>query len=396
MRYRSRTPLQSLPERLGDVVPPQVLVLHVDQPTGALDRLGVPTRHTSLAAPGEGVVPAGRQIGIGAQQLHHVRAVGDRRRRGQLCRQRARGRGSVAAPPPPRAPGTAVQGGRVVPALAEDRLDIVNRRSGDLGLHVVPRRRGAVLGGHVEGLRVTAVSRVVPAGVTQVDATHERHVARRIVPVTEHDQLLVVGAAMSDPHVQPCLDAVGPQPRTELLVVSLLAGHGRDRRVPHEAPYVDPAGGSATQDGQHLAALLTGELLVGVALPVGEDDDVTGTGRFDAPVQLGEVAHAIDQRPHPVALGPCLARVGGVEPGLLVAALDGCQEPLGEIASVRHSHTMARERGGGAPWRGEIAAALARHECRSRGNRRTDPTAVHSPGPDARRAPTACGRGSSW
>lgn len=93
----------------------------------------------------------------------------------------------------------------------------------------------------------------------------------RLVPVPQHDQLLVMGAAVPDPHVEPRLDAERPQPRTELRVVALSVGHGCDAGVPHQAPHLDPAGGGPTQHGQDLAARLAGESLVGVALPVGED-----------------------------------------------------------------------------------------------------------------------------
>src|SRR3546814_6480403 len=71
-------------------------------------------------------------------------------------------------------------------------------RPGDLGLDVVPRRGGAVLRGHFVGLRVAGMGGVVPAGVAQIDATHEGHVARGVVPVPQHDQLLVVGASRSE------------------------------------------------------------------------------------------------------------------------------------------------------------------------------------------------------
>ncbi len=255
----------------------------------------------------------------------------------------------------------AVERGRVLPPLPEDGLHVVHGGSGDLGLHVVPGRGGAVLVGQVVGLGVTEVVGVVAAGVAQVDAADERDVARRVVAVPEHDELLVVRPSLADPHVAPGLDPAGSQQRAELLVVAQLAGRCGGSGVPHESAYVDPAGGGPAQHLQHLAARLAGQPLVGIALPVGEDDHVAGSGGLDALVELGEVGRAMDERPHPVALGPRPTGVGVVQPGLRVAALGGGQQPREGVVAVMHLHTMPYARARSAAVTGPGVEDLAVH-----------------------------------
>ena len=75
---------------------------------------------------------------------------------------------------------------------------------------------------------------------------------------------------------------------------------------------------------------LVGQLLVGVACPVGEEDEVSRLRRLDPLEELGEVRRPVDQRPHQVALGPGdLAVVARVEDGLRVGPLGLRQQPVG-------------------------------------------------------------------
>ena len=188
------------------------------------------------------------------------------------------------------------------------------------------------LGQALHRLRVAVVLDVVAAGVAQVDAADVRHVAGRVVRVADHHELLVVRATHPHPHVEQRLGA----PRLELLAEAAvhLGGEAEQLgvRPPHQAPHVHPA---LVGPGEHLddlAALLAGEPLVGVALPVGEEDEVAGPGPLEALEQLGEVRRAVHQRPHQVAVGPGLvAGVVVVERGARVAAILLAQHPVGGV-----------------------------------------------------------------
>ena len=242
----------------------------------------------------------------------------------------------------------AAQRGRVLPALPEDRLDVVHRRPADRGLDVVPGRGGAVLVGHgVQRLRVAAVRRVVAARVAQVDAADVGDVPARVVAVPDHHQLLVVGAAGAHPHVE---DHLGPAPLQGPAELGVLPGGEADRavvRAPHEPAHVDPPLVGAAQHLDDLAAGLAGQPLVGVALPVGEEHQVAGTRRLEPLVELGEVGRSVDQGPDAVALRPGpVARVLGVEAGGRVAPLGLGEEP---VLGCAHPRTV----GAGGPWAGE-------------------------------------------
>ena len=171
-------------------------------------------------------------------------------------------------------------------------------------------------------LRVAVVLDVVAAGVAQVDPADVGHVAGRVVRVADHHHLLVVRATHPDPHVEQRLGAPGLELPAEAAVD--LGGEAQHLgvRPPHQAPHVDAA---LVGPGEHLddlAALLAGEPLVGVALPVGEEDEVAGPGRLETLEQLGEVGRTVNQRAHQVAVGPGLvAGVRVVERGARVAAI---------------------------------------------------------------------------
>ena len=68
-------------------------------------------------------------------------------------------------------------------------------------------------------------------------------------------------------------------------------------RAPDQAAYVDTPLVGPAEHLDDLAARLAGQLLVGVALPVGEEHQVAGPGRLEPLVELGEVGRSVDQRP---------------------------------------------------------------------------------------------------
>ena len=114
-----------------------------------------------------------------------------RRRVGQLRREPARvvHPGEQVAQAAHGVPG---RSGRVLPAFAEHRLDVADRRSLDHRLDVVPRRALAVDRRHRLALRVPRVGRVVTPAVAQVDAADEGDVVRGTAGMAEHDHLDVV------------------------------------------------------------------------------------------------------------------------------------------------------------------------------------------------------------
>ncbi len=342
---QARLAAQRVGEHVPDVVAPQVLVLHVDQAPGLGQRLGVAAGDAALAATGERVVASVPQVGVGPQQLHDVRAALDRRGRRRLVGQRVGRQVHVPQPVPDDEDGVAAQRGRVLPALPEHGLDVVDRRALDRDLDVVPGRRRAVLLGHLERLRVALVVGVVPPRVAQVDAADERDVPRRVVAVPDHHELLVVRAAGAHPHVQQRLGAALLQRAPEPPVLRRGEPELLPVRAPDEAADVDAALVGAAEHVGHLAAGLAGEPFVGVALPVGEEHQVARPGRLETLMELGEVGRSVDQGPDQVALRPRRTpRVPGIEGGGAVAAFALVQQPHGRVGAFRCAHPPSMPR----------------------------------------------------
>ena len=106
-----------------------------------------------------------------------------------------------------------------------------------------------------------------------------------------------------------------------------------------------PRSSRGPEDLHDLAARLTGEAFVRVALPVGEEDEVTGPRRLEDLVQAREVRRAVDEGAHQVAGRPGgLPLVPGVEPRVGVAALGLGQQPLAWIhpASIPRAERFTR------------------------------------------------------
>ena len=281
------------------------------------------------------------QVGIGAQQLDDV--VPRLGWRGPLPGERVGMRVETADPvgeAPPRCPG---ERGRVLPALTEDRLDVVDRRALDRDLDVVPGRVLAVLLGERLRLRVATVVGVVAAVVGEVHATDERDVAGRVVAVADHRELLVVRAAGPDAHVEQHLCAASLQLLAEVAVLRGEESGLVQVGPPHQTPDVDAALVGATEHLDHLAAGLPRQPLVGVALPVGEEDEVALASGLDGVVELAEVRRAVDQRPDQVARGPGpVTVVPVVEHRGRVRPLRHGQQPLARIHAPEHARSVVK------------------------------------------------------
>ena len=171
---------------------------------------------------------------------------------------------------------------------------------------------------------------VVPPAVTQVDAADEGDVELGPAWVAQHHELLVVRAAGAHPHVEQAL-ATGQF--DVLAEVPVLGGAERELvqvGAPDEPAYVGAAAGRLAQHPRNGAVGLLGEALIGVAAPVGEQQQVASSEPRHAPDQLGEVGGPVHQRRggvagrpgQPVGAPSVQARCG-------VAALGGAEEPLG-------------------------------------------------------------------
>src|SRR5664280_3323862 len=143
-----------------------------------------------------------------------------------------------------------------------------------------PRRPATAADG--EGLRPT------PA-VAQVDAAHEGDVELGTGWMTQHHELLVVRTSRTYPHVQ---QALTPGLLDLLAEVPILRGAEAELvevGAPNQPTYVDAAASRLTQRLRHRAVGLSGEELVGIAAPVGEQHQVAPPELRQASDQLGEV-----------------------------------------------------------------------------------------------------------
>ena len=209
----------------------------------------------------------------------------------------------AAAPVDGAANGLRLSGVGSSQRSAEDRLHGVHGRALDRDLDVVPGRAVAVLLGERLRLRVTGVVGVVAAVVREVDAADVGHVAGRVVAVADHHELLVVRPAGAHAHVEQHLGAAVLQLLPEVPVLGGEEAGLVEVGAPHQPAHVDPALVGPAEDLGDLAAGVAGQPLVGVALPVGEQHQVTRLVA-DRAVQVGEVGRAVDEREHQVVVEP--------------------------------------------------------------------------------------------
>ena len=140
--------------------------------------------------------------------------------------------------PPKGRPG--VEWRRVLPALTKRVRDVVDHRSPQLHLHVMPSGTFAVVVGFELGpLRIADMARVVVAAVHEVHSTDERNVVGRLGRVADHSDLLVVTTAPADPVVEQHL-AAGLVHRTGEHQVLLLRVR-RGVRSPHQPVHANTA-----------------------------------------------------------------------------------------------------------------------------------------------------------
>jgi hypothetical protein len=327
---RRRAP-QSVRQDARDLLGPQELVLDVDEPPRALERLDVGAGDAALTLGGERQARALRRIG--PQDLHRVLAGGAGV--GQRLRQRAgmaRLRDPACQAGAPRV--AVVERGGVLPALAEGGHQVPDGRAADLRLHIVPRRPGPVASVQQRHLRVAEVALVVAAAVAEVDPAGEGHVVVEPAGVAQHHQLLVLGAGSPDPLVEQHLAAGVVDLVTEVEVGLLVEVRPRGVRAPQQSLHLDAAACRARQD---LAQLGPGpvQALVGVAAPVRQHDQVAGAQVAQLPQEPGKVAAAVDQRLDPVAERP------RPDAGRRVAALRRAQEPAFLDQCIDRIHTQS-------------------------------------------------------
>ncbi|WP_367651772.1 hypothetical protein [Curtobacterium sp. MCPF17_052] len=185
---------------------------------------------------------------------------------------------------------------RVVPALGEHGEHVGDDRAAELHRRVVPRGAVAVPGVHRDRLRVALVPGVVPTAVAQVDAADVGDVARRVVPVLDDEELLVVRAEEPDALVEEDLTASVVDPPPEQLV-RLRAERRRDPLTvgaPDEPADLHAGAGTVGEqvaDGRAVRQ----QALIGVAAPVGEPDTVAGPQRRQLRLDAREVRRPVHQ-----------------------------------------------------------------------------------------------------
>ena len=223
-----------------------------------------------------------------------------------------------------------VSGRRVLPPLAEGRLDVVHRRPLHRDLHVVPRRSATEDLRHDDPLVVAPVVGVVTTAVAQVDPADVGDVAARVVAVPQDDELLVVRPTRAHPHVTQALPAGLVDLDAEQARLLGVEPEPVPVRAPEQAADVGPAAGGR-REGRGDRVAVVGHQLVGVAPPVDEVEEVALAEGADPVVELGHVRRPVDDGPDVVPHAPRGAvRVVVVDVGVGVLPLLGEQEEVGE------------------------------------------------------------------
>jgi len=136
-----------------------------------------------------------------------------------------------------------------------------------------------------------------------------------------------MGAARPDPHVEQALAARRVDHLAQPAVLLLAELEAVQVRAPQQAPHQNAAPGRRAEQVSYRRAR-RGEQLVGVAAPVGEQQQIAGAEGGDAGQQFGEVGNAVDERPDLVAGRLRNAAAARIEAGGRVAALRRGQEPV--------------------------------------------------------------------
>ena len=107
----------------------------------------------------------------------------------------------------------------VVPSFTEGVFEIADGRTLESYLDVVPWRPLTVPFVEILGLRIAPMLGVVTASVTQVDATDECNVARRVTRMADEHELLVVRTGSAHALVEKDLSSVVVDPLRQLDVM---------------------------------------------------------------------------------------------------------------------------------------------------------------------------------
>ncbi len=192
------------------------------------------------------------------------------------------------------------------------------------------RLLAVVLVVEVDGLWVAAMSLVVATAVAEIDAPDERDVARRVL-ATDDDNLLVVTAATPNALVEQHLASGFVDEAREGQVLALAEVHGLRMGAPEQPADVDAPPREFRDHVAHGGAG-PGELLVGVALPVGEVQPVAPVGVAQRVVQPREVVGSVDEHSPFVAHCPRAAvAVTLIDLGGVVPALRCTEEPVQQL-----------------------------------------------------------------
>lgn len=231
---------------------------------------------------------------------------------GRLARDTAKNVGD-------RMPRQPRQCSRILPALAEDILDVADGRTLQLDLHVVPGRCFAVLGRERSADGVTEMVGVVASGAGEVDTADERHVGLRGVPVSDDDELLMVAAEHENPLIEDDLAARFLQSKCQLPILRAGEPQCLDVRPPDHA--LDDSAAACHAGQGVLDRRVVGQELLGIAAPIGEHDQIALAGLVESGGKGREVRLAVHERSDPVAFRPRF------DPGIRVSPFLRAQKP---------------------------------------------------------------------
>jgi hypothetical protein len=184
------------------------------------------------ALPGRGEGISASPAGIGPQQLHELRPT-RRRVRQPGWKRTAR---LVLASEQVREPVKRIAGqrGGIVPPLTEHGFDIGDRGPTHSELNVVPRRSRTIDFRHRFALRVSCVLSSVESAVAQVNAADEGDLEFWAAGMPQHDELLVMRATGSNPHVAQALPAGRLNVLTQMTVLLLAEREPVQMRTPDQ------------------------------------------------------------------------------------------------------------------------------------------------------------------
>jgi hypothetical protein len=157
----------------------------------------------------------------------------------------------------------------------------------------------------VLGLRIAEVSHVVATAVAEIDPTDEPDVRVRIGGSVNEDELLMVRAGAPDTLVEQDRTAGRGHDLGELRLFLLVEAEALGMGTPEQAANIDAAPGEPREQRREGRAGV-GQLLVVIAPPVRQADEVAGGERLQLGGESCEVRAAVDERFDLIAVGPRL------------------------------------------------------------------------------------------